>query len=166
MGKDEVVDLDYDVAAIVGAGILSGAIMVVPLYLGRAMMPDLMRMDLFYLLGTMMPMRVERAVAYVLGAMMHAGMSVVFAFVHVGVFEVAEINDDLPLWGLLFGLVHWMISGTMMGMMPVMHPLVRAGETENPGAFALGMGATTAMGFLMLHLLFGVLVGTFYESLT
>ncbi len=70
----------------------------------------------------------------------------------------------MPLWGLLFGAVHWLISGMMLGMMPVMHPLVRAGSLENPGPFVLSMGATTAMGFLMLHLIFGVLVGAFYEA--
>lgn len=157
-------DLDYDVAAIIGSGLLAGTIMAAVLYMGRAMMPEQMRMDLFYLLGTMMPLQVDKTMAYLLGAMMHAGASVLFAFAHVGVFELAEINSDLPLWGLLFGAVHWLISGMMMGMMPVLHPLVRAGSLENPGPFALSMGTMTALGFLMLHLLFGVLVGTFYEA--
>ena len=32
-------------------------------------------------------------------------------------------------------------------------------------AFALGYPRMTAMGFLMLHILFGILVGTFYTAL-
>ena len=40
-------------------------------------------------------------------------------------------------------------------MMPLMHPLVAKGEMENPGPFALSLGPMTAIGFLMLHLLFG-----------
>lgn len=157
-------DLDYDVAAIIGAGLLGGLIMIVALYMGRAMAPQQMRMDLLLLLGTMTPMRLARPMAYMAGAMMHAGASVLFAFVHVGIFEVVGINDDLVLWGLLFGLFHWMFSGMAVGMMPLVHPLVRSGEMENPGPFALSMGPMTAMGFLMLHLLFGAVVGALYEA--
>ena len=157
-------DLEYDVAAIIEAGLLGGLIMVVPLYMGRAMAPQQMRMDLLLLLGTMTPMRLPLPAAYLAGGMMHAGASVLFAFVHVGLFEVTGINADLVLWGLLFGLGHWVISGMMMGMMPLLHPLVAKGEMENPGPFALNMGPMTAMGFLMLHLLFGVAVGGLYEA--
>ena len=38
-------DLDYDVAAIIGAGLLGGLSMIVPLCIGRAMAPQQMRMD-------------------------------------------------------------------------------------------------------------------------
>ncbi len=156
--------MDYDVAAAVGAGLIGGTAMIVPLYMGRAMMPQQMRMDLFLLLGTMMTPRIDRVMAYMMGAMMHAGASILFAFAHVGVFVAADIETDLAAWGLLFGAVHYMLSGMAMGMMPMMHPLVRAGELENPGPFALSMGPMTGMGFLMLHLLFGVVVGTLYEA--
>ncbi|MEE9277937.1 MAG: hypothetical protein V3V06_05960 [Dehalococcoidia bacterium] len=156
--------MDYDVAAAVGAGLIGGTAMIVPLYMGRAMMPQQMRMDLFLLLGTMMTPRIDRVMAYMMGAMMHAGASILFAFAHVGVFVAADIETDLAAWGLLFGAVHYMLSGMAMGMMPMMHPLVRARELENPGPFALSMGPMTGMGFLMLHLLFGVVVGTLYEA--
>jgi len=43
-----------------------------------------------------------------------------------------------------------------------MHPRIKDGELENPGPFALAMGP---MGFLMLHLLFGVAVAALYEAL-
>lgn len=156
--------MDYDIAAAVGAGVLAGTVMAVPMYMGRAMMPAQMRMDLFLLLGTMMTPRIDRAAAYVMGAMMHAGASILFAFAHVGVFVVADIDSDFAVWGLLFGAGHWLVSGMAMGMMPMMHPLVRDHELENPGPFAMSMGAMTAMGFLMLHLLFGVVVGVLYEA--
>lgn len=157
-------DLDYDIAAAIGVGLIGGVAMVVPLYMGRAMMPERMRMDLLLLLGTMMPVSLSRPMAYLSGAMMHAGASILFAFAHVGVFVAADIDSDFAAWGLLFGAVHWMLSGMMMGMMPIMHPLVRRGEMENPGPFATSMGMMTAMGFLMLHLLFGVVVAVLYEA--
>ena len=157
-------DLDYDVAAIIGAGLLAGLIMLVPLYMGRAMAPQQMRMDLLRLLGTMTPMRLATPMAYMAGAMMHAGASVFFAFAHIGIFELTGVNNDLVAWGLLFGVFHWLIVGMALGMMPLMHPRIADGELENPGPFALAMGPMTAMGFLMLHLLFGVVLAALYEA--
>jgi len=140
--------------------------MVVPLSLGRAMMPAQMRMDLLLLLGTMVPAPVSRAMAYGLGGLMHAAASIAFAFAHVGVFVAADIDSDFAVWGLLFGAGHWALSGMALGMMPVLHPRVRTGALENPGPFATGMGPITALGFLLVHLLFGVVVAVFYDAFT
>lgn len=156
--------MDYDVAAAAGAGLIAGAAMAGGLYAGRAMLPRQMRMDLFLLLGTMMPVPVSRPMAYMAGAMMHAVASLGFGFAHVGVFVAADIDSDFAAWGLLFGAVHWLISGMALGMMPMVHPWVRDGRLENPGPFAMALGPMTAMGFLMLHLLFGVLVGVLYDA--
>ena len=65
----------------------------------------------------------------------------------------------------MFGFGHYLISSLALGMIPVIHTMVRSGRLQNPGLFAMGYPAATAMGFLMLHLLFGVLVSTFYEVL-
>ena len=53
---------------------------------------------------------------------------------------------------------------TELGMMPMVHPRIRDGELQAPGAFALSYPKGTAMGFLMLHLIYGVLVGVFYDA--
>ena len=156
--------MDYDIAAMAGAGLLAGTVMAMMLYMGRAMVPQQMRMDLFLLLGTMMTPRIGRPSAYMMGAMMHAGASFGFGALHVAVFAIADIDSSFAAWGLLFGAVHWMMSGMAMGMMPLMHPLVRSKALENPGPFAFSMGPMTGMGFLMLHLTFGVLVGVFYDA--
>ena len=51
-----------------------------------------------------------------------------------------------------------------LGVMRIMHPLVRGGDMDDPGAFALGFPPMTAMGFLMLHIVYGISVGAFYEA--
>ena len=68
-------------------------------------------------------------------------------------------------WGLLFGLVHWLISGMDLSMVPAMHPLMKRGQMEAPGAFALSYPPMTAMGFFILHLVFGIVVGALYGAL-
>jgi hypothetical protein len=150
-----------DFPATIGAGLLGGLAMTAILYMGIAMMPGQMKMNLLYLLGTMMFR--QTTVVYMAGAMAHAGMSIVFALIHVGIYEAIGLDSNLAAWGLLFGLAHYMAAGMALGMMPMMHAGVRSGVVRAPGVFAMGYPQGRAMGFLMLHLFFGLLVGVLYD---
>ena len=152
----------FDILGAIVAGLVGGAAMSVILYMGIAMMPGQMKMNLFLLLGTMMGGR-PGPMTYVMGAMIHAGMSIAFGVVHGAVFAAFDLESDLVVWGLALGAVHWMVVGIMFGGMKMMHPLVRSGELAEPGMFALKYPMMTAAGFLMLHLLFGILFGLVYE---
>ena len=134
------------------------------LYMGIWMMPRQMKMNLFLMLGTMMFR--DRTMAIVAGGMMHAVMSIVFGLIHVAFFGAFDLETELVAWGILFGVVHWMISGMGLGMMPMIHPLIRRGEMDSPGAFALSYPPMTAMGFFMLHIVFGIVVGALYTAFT
>ena len=150
-----------DFPALLGAGLLGGLAMTAILYMGMAMMPSQMKMNILRLLGTMMFR--NTTVVYVAGIMMHAANSILFALIHVGIYEAVDLDSNLAAWGLLFGGIHYMVSGMAMGMMPMMHAGIRSGTVSAPGAFALRYPAGTVMGFLMLHLMFGVLVGVLYD---
>lgn len=170
--------MDFEPGWAILAGLIGGGLMSVILYMGIIMMPQQMKMNLFMMLGSMMlPVG---AGAFAMGAMIHAGMSVVFGLVHGAVFAIADIDSAEAAWGLLFGLVHWAIVGMALGMLPLMHPRIRyegrrlipqaRGNPNSeelldpPGFYALGYPMMTAMGFLMLHLLFGVVVGALYGA--
>jgi len=133
--------------------------MIVILYMGIVMMPNQMKMNILYLLGSMMVR--HKASAYIAGIMVHGAMSISFALAHVGVYRAFGLDSNLVAWGLLFGLVHYLVIGMALGMMPMMHPRIKAGEIQAPGAYALSYPTATAAGFLMLHLLFGGLYGFF-----
>jgi hypothetical protein len=154
--------VDFEPGWAVVSGLIGGAVLIAVVYMGILMMPQQMKMNILLLLGTMMvPAGV---LAYVLGLMMHAGASAAFGLIHVGVFEVLDIEPNAA-WGLLFGLGHWAVAGMAMGMMPMMHPRIKGGEMAAPGPFALGYPPMTAVGFLMVHLIYGVLVGGLYGAL-
>ena len=155
--------MSFDGGAAIGAGLIAGAAMSMLLYMGIAMMPKQMKMNLFLMLGTMMFRR--GPMAYVAGAMMHAMMSIVFALIHVAFFTALDLETSLVAWGIVFGVIHWMVSGMGLGMMPTMHPLIKRGDMAAPGAFARSYPSMTAMGFLMLHVVFGALVGASYSAL-
>ena len=112
--------MDFDGGAAVGAGLLAGAAMSMLLYMGIAIMPGQMKMNLFRMLGTMM--FADGSMAYVVGAMMHAMMSIVFALIHVAFFTAFDLETSLAAWGIVFGLAHWMVSGMGLGMMPMTCP--------------------------------------------
>ena len=152
--------MDFEPEWAILAGLVGGAVMAVMLYMGILMMPQQMKMNLFMMLGSMMlPVG---AAAFVMGAMVHAGMSAGFGLVHGAVFAAADIDSAEAAWGLLIGLVHWAAVGMALGMMPLMHPRMRSGEIDKPGFYALRYPPMTAMGFLMLHLVYGAIVGALY----
>lgn len=152
--------MSFDAA--VYAGLIGGAATVIPLYIGIAMIPSQMKINVFLLLGTMMIFK-GGMMAYAAGAMTYAAMSIEGALIHVAVYRGIELESQLAAWGLLFGFVQWIVVGMGLGMMRFTHSLIRSGEMNGPGPFALNFPAMTVVGFFMLHLLYGVLVGTFYE---
>ncbi len=141
------------------------------------MMPRQMKMNLFLMLGTMMvgnnalasaseaTVVSNKPMAYLAGAMMHGAMSIVFGLIHVVFYNALGLESELIAWGLLFGFVHWLISGMGLSMVPAMHPLMKRGQMETPGAFALSYPPLTAMGFFILILVFGIVVGALYGAL-
>lgn len=154
--------MDFEPGYAILAGLIGGTVMAMMLYMGILMAPQQMKMNLFAMLGTMvLP---AGAAAFVMGAMVHAGMSVVFGLAHGAVFAAVDIDSSEAAWGLLFGLVHWAIVGMGLGMLPLMHRGIRDGEIDAPGFYALNFPPMTVMGFLMLHLVFGVIVGALYGA--
>ena len=153
--------MDYNVGAAIGAGLVATAVMTAGLYGGIAMMPKQMTMNLLYMLGTMATR--SKVPAYGVGGMMHAMNGIVFALIHTGLYQAFGLESGLLGWGILFGFAHWIAVGIGMAMVGVVHPIMRSGEMLAPGPFAKNFPTLTVMGFLMLHLVYGLVVGGLYE---
>jgi len=142
------------------AGLVGGAAMVMLLYGAIAMMPNVMKMNMMVMLGGMFGL--TGGAAFVVGLMIHAMMSVAFAFAHIGVLVAIDAESISLGTGALIGLIHAAISGTMLTGMPMMHPLMRNGQMAAPGPFGWSLGPMNAVGFVMLHVVFGVVVAAVY----
>lgn len=170
-------------AAVVG-GLIGGGAMVAVLYPMIWMLPRQMKMDFLKIVGTMVVP--AGASAYVAGLMIHGMMSAAFGLVHGGVLTGLDIESAGAGAGAgaLIGFVHAAIAGTMLGVMPLMHPRMRpvhpklvpafagggsvSAEEElldPPGFFGLNYPPLTVMGFFMLHVMFGLIVGVTYGAL-
>ena len=108
-----------DYSAAISAGLIAGAATAAMLYMGIAMMPAQMKLNLFYLLGSMMLRK--RGLIYLAGAMTYGAMSIESALIHVGIYEAVDLESHLVAWGLLFGFVHYILTGMALGMMPRVH---------------------------------------------
>ena len=140
-------------------------VMTVMLYMGMALMPRQMPMNILYMLGTMPGAMMSRnkMMAYGVGIMMHGMMGIVLGLAHAGVINGLDLTSALVAWGVLFGFVHWIMVGMGMGMIGTMHPLMRAGQMQAPGLFVINLPKPTVMGFLMVHLVYGLVVGALYD---
>ncbi len=141
---------------IVLAGLVATAVMTILMYAGRAMG---MQMDMPRMLGLMFAGPGSGGVVYGLGLMMHFMMGIAFAVVYTLLFDAFGVNASW-LWGGAFGAAHGVIAGMAMTMMPVMHPRMGAGEVlAAPGPFGVNYGSMVPLGIIMLHVVFGAVVG-------
>jgi uncharacterized membrane protein YagU involved in acid resistance len=141
---------------IILAGVVATAVMTVLMYVGRAMG---MQMDMPRMLGLMFSGPGNGSMVAVIGMMVHVMMGIVFAVGYALLFEGFGIGANW-LWGGVFGAAHGVIAGMAMAMMPVMHPRMGDGEVlAAPGPFGVNYGSMVPVGIVMLHIVFGVVVG-------
>ncbi len=157
--------MDFSFGAAIAAGAVATVVMTAMLYMGMAVMPRQMSMNILYMLGTMPGTMMSRnkMMAYVAGTMMHGMMGIVLALAHAGVIKGLDLTSALIAWGVLFGFVHYLMVGMGMGMIGTMHPLMRAGQMTAPGLYVTNLPRMTVVGFLMVHLVYGLVVAALYD---
>lgn len=138
------------------AGVVGGAVMSVLLAIGRAIG---LNVNLELLLGTVTGMR-PSAAAWTIGLVMHLVISGLIGMLYGLGFEyVARRAGALP--GVVFSLLHIVIGGIVMGAIPAIHPLVPE-PMMAPGAFMSNLGDAGVIVFVVLHAIFGAVVGIIY----
>ena len=97
--------------------------------------------------------------AFAIGSAIHLGMCLWIAAVYRLGFRLLGWR---PSWrtGLLGGLIHWFLASLVAGWVSAHHP--RRAELELPGYGGIATGVPTVAGWLISHLVFGVLVGHQY----
>jgi hypothetical protein len=123
-----------------------------------APMMGMPKMDIVEMLSTMFG-RPNR----LMGWMMHFMMGIVFALIYIFLWSVGVGS---PTWvnGLIFGGVHWLFAGLVMGMIPMMHVGIKRGEVQVPGLWMTNNGGMLAFGGgLIGHLVFGLVVVLVYN---
>ena len=144
---------------IIGA-IIAGIVgtLVITMVMEMAPKMGMPKMDMVGMLGAMFSPESNRT----LGMAIHLMMGVVFAIIYALLWNLGIGSQGL-LWGAIFGIGHWLIAGSMMAGMPMMHAGIKAGVIEAPGIFMFKNGGIMAfMGGLMGHIIFGLVVALVY----
>src|SRR5918995_1354555 len=115
-----------NILSAVVAGVIATLVFTMILVMAPKM--GLPRMDIVSLLGTMFSAKSN----LVLGWTMHLMMGVVFALVYAFIWS---IGFGAATWGigLIFGAIHWLIVGIIMGMIPMIHVGIKRGAIQAPG---------------------------------
>ena len=138
------------------AGLAGTVVLTMMMRMGPSMgMP---KMDMVGILGAMFSKESNRG----LGLAMHMMMGAVFGVVYALLWS-SGIGSVGIVSGLIFGIVHWLIVGAMMGGMPMMHVGMKAGSIAVPGVYMTNKGgAKSFMGGMMGHILFGITTAIVY----
>ncbi len=141
--------------------IVAGIVGTLAISMVMAMAPKMgmPKMDIIGMMGSMFNPDGNRS----LGWVMHLMMGIVFTIVYaVGWSALGAVSIGT---GAIFGVIHWLIAGTMMGMMGVMHAGIKAGTVQSPGILMFNNGGMMGfMGGLIGHAIFGVVVALVYAA--
>ena len=139
------------------AGVVGGAVMSAIMLMARTVMGMEVKLEL--LLGTMIGLQ-PGTTAWIVGFVMHLMISGLIALAYAWAFENVLHRANAGA-GALVAIAHILVAGVFMGMMPLMHPLVPE-VMPGPGFFMLNLGVMGLVAFVMLHLIYGAIVGAMY----
>ena len=139
------------VAGIAGTIVMTMVMVVAP----KMGMP---KMDIVGLLGSMF----KKEGIKPLGLVMHFMMGIVFAIIYAFLWSKG-IGRASVGFGALFGTVHWLIVGLIMGMIPMLHAGIKSGTVKAPGVYMTNNGGAKGfMGGLVGHIVYGITVALIY----
>lgn len=141
------------------AGMIGGAAMSAMMWVGRSVMG--LEANLSMMLGTMV-VQPPGGVAWVAGFVMHLMISGAIALLYAWGFEHVTHRAGAGT-GALFSLLHSLVAGVTMGMMPAMHPLIDE-RMPAPGMFLANYGTGHVIALFVMHAVYGAIVGAMYGT--
>lgn len=142
------------------AGVFGAAIMSLLLAIARVWG---MEANPSLLLGSMIT-RLMDSSTWFLGFLLHLAIGGVFGLIYGQIFE-RWLHRASASGGAAIGFIHAIIAGLLVGLAPVVHPLMPQ-TLAAPGVFFTNLGTAAVIAFIVLHVLYGMLVGSLYETRT
>lgn len=154
--------MEPDLAAAGLAGLIAGAAMLLVRVSLRAAGLDL-RMDVVRMWATIF--RLRGGSGWMVGLVMHLVVSVAVGLVYAfGLRYIFNASDGLAVWGVIGGVIHYVIAGVFLTIAPDLNPEMPQ-RVPAPGMFAGRLGGADVAGFLAGHLAYGLAFGIAYAVL-
>ncbi len=153
--------MEFELGPAVLAGLIAGAIMEGPVYLQKAMgLP--VKQNIFRTWGQNL-LGIPGGGGYVAGFLFHQGIAVVAALLYALFFNLVGADGNLWVWGLIGGLVHYLIAGPVVAAIPSLDPAT--GVVGAQGFAYRNYGGLDVATSFMGHLIFGLSTGVLYGLL-
>jgi len=142
-------------------GLIAGVVMAAVAMLLRA--AGFSKLDMLGYEGAFFTGKRTGVATIILGSLMHGVVSVVVAYIYIFALRLL----GLPVswyYGLLLGILHWIIAGLVIPLMDDANPGVRGGFVLPVGVFAYKYGLATMASFALAHLAYGLTLGLLYSK--
>jgi hypothetical protein len=153
--------MDFELGPAILAGLIAGTLMEGPVYMQKAMgLP--VKQNIFRTWGQNL-LGVKGGAGYVAGFLFHEGIAVLAAVLYALFFDLIGADDNLWLYGLLGGLIHYMLAGPVVARIPSLDPETGAVGAQglayrNYGVLDVATSFIGHMGFgLSMAILYGLL---------
>ena len=142
------------------AGVIAGVMMEMATVVPRVAGMDV-KLDLHLMWGRMM--RLRNPAAGLAGTAFHLVISAAIGLLYAtGLDFLFDASNNLWAWGLLGGVIHWVVGGLFVGaVLPWIHPDISKG-VSGPGLLARNFGRRDFLAFSLGHLLYGLTFGVLY----
>jgi hypothetical protein len=136
-------------------GVIAGAVMVGLVAIARGI--GITNLDLALMWGAWAT-GTQSGGTWVLGFVIQLIVSGLIALIYAGFFEAIRASN----WGLglVGGAIHTVIAGFVIGAFPAI--TTNLGVMAAPGAFATNYGSWSIATFVVVHLVYGIIVGGSY----
>jgi hypothetical protein len=150
-----------DVASALFAGVVAGGVAAIACAVGRSRG---LLADSEMMMETALVSR-SASLAWLAGATMSVAVSGFVGVAYAVGFEYAIFRTGFGA-GVLLAVVHTVISGLALAALPAVHPGIRSLQWPAPGVFKSNLGTLDTSVFVLVHLLFGAIVGVLYHPST
>ncbi|MDP8955498.1 MAG: hypothetical protein M3N24_00850 [Actinomycetota bacterium] len=152
--------MEFDFWPAAAAGVFGGVMMEMATVVPRVSGLDV-KLDLHLMWGRMM--RLRNPAAGLAGTAFHLLISAAIGLVYAaGLSLLFDASNNLWAWGLLGGLIHWVVGGLFIGAaLPLLHPDISKGQSP-PGWLVTKFGRRDFLAFFVGHLLYGLTFGVLY----
>ena len=139
-------------------GLVATAAMTVLLYVLPVL--GFPKTDVAYFAGSLLRFHPSKATLY--GILIHFGMGIIFAFLYGLGFVFLDLSPNYWI-GAVAGILHWVAMMLSMDMLGESNRKVQPGQNTKRAALLSNLGAAAAIGSLVRHVSFGVVVGLLFD---
>ncbi|MBA2663213.1 MAG: hypothetical protein H0U74_13050 [Bradymonadaceae bacterium] len=147
------------------AGFVATALMTIAMYAGKIMG---LSMDMPRAIGLMFVDETHPTAVYGVGMVLHFAIGCLFGVVYALIFHLIGAGTAIGATagaGIVIGIIHGLGLGAALGVIPAVHPRMGVGELiEPPGFFGRNYGMSMPLGIVVLHVIFGGVLGVVYGS--